>query len=194
MKFTRILIPAALVFAVGLVGCSPEEEPTEQQTQVVEEQPPVEETASEETAPEETEAAETAPAETEPAEPEETVPPAEADPADQAQALEDYVAAVQAQIPELIESFDGMYSEIMFEGFAPGTVQWTYVYSEAVDLAAANEHFESQVPEFQKFFDEQMLGELQRNGITESPAMTYRYLQPDKSEIWSRTFTSSEEG
>ena len=109
---------------------------------------------------------------------------------DQAAALDRYVAAVQEQMPALMDQFGGMYSEITAEAIAPDTIDYRYVFTEAVDAAAAGPTFDEQKPMLQTLCDETLFPEMESHGITESPKVKYTYLNPDGSEVWTNVFTS----
>ena len=106
-------------------------------------------------------------------------------------ALADYVegerAALQAMEPQLAE----MYSEITVEGIGPDTVSFNYVFVEAIDVAVASEQFDLAVDQLQDVCDTQVFPTMKSMGITESPKAMYTYVNPDGTQIWSKTFEPS---
>lgn len=106
-------------------------------------------------------------------------------------ALDTYVAAGQAQTAQVLETFDGMYSDFRIMGIYPGTVEYGYVYSEPVDPAAVVEYFESMIPTLQGACDAQLFPDMSNAGITIDPEVRYAYYNADGSYLWSHTFAPS---
>ena len=109
----------------------------------------------------------------------------------QGRALAELVEAERATIPAVMESAPGMYSDVAISAIPPGEVEYLYVYEEALDPAAAAEYFDSMVETFQSLCDEQIFPAMAEAGVTSERRVTYRYLNPDKSLLWEKTFEPS---
>lgn len=107
----------------------------------------------------------------------------------QHEALENYVAAAQSQLPQLLEAFDGMYAEIAIDYEYSETIVYDYLYARQVDPKAARKHFKTSVAQIQSACDSQVFPDMERAGIA-NPKARYTYFNADGSRIWSRTFSS----
>ena len=107
----------------------------------------------------------------------------------QHEALENYVAAAQSQLPQLLEAFDGMYAEIAIDYEYSETIVYDYLYARQVDRKAARKHFKASVAQIQSACDSQVFPDMERAGIA-NPKARYTYFNADGSRIWSRTFSS----
>ena len=107
----------------------------------------------------------------------------------QHEALENYVAAAQSQLPQLLEAFDGMYAEIAIDYEYSETIVYDYLYARQVDPKAARKHFKASVAQIQSACDSQVFPDMERAGIA-NPKARYTYFNADGSRIWSRTFSS----
>ena len=106
-------------------------------------------------------------------------------------ALDAYVAAAQSQIPALLDSFDGTYSQITISGEHPDLIEFRYVYAQPVDPAAATELFDGMLDSFQSTLDDQVFPDMERAGITGSQRARYTYVNTDGTTIWTHTFESA---
>lgn len=110
---------------------------------------------------------------------------------DQAAALDAYVTALQATVPQLMAQFDGTYSAITITGEQPSTVVYTYTYAQQLDGPATASALDGQVDQLQDVCDSAVFPEMEGQGITVDPQVRYVYLNADGSEIWSHTFARS---
>lgn len=108
--------------------------------------------------------------------------------AQQSEALDSYVASAQSQIPALVDTFDGTYSEMTISAVHPDTISYHYVYAEQVDAAAAVQYFEGMLQAFQSQLDSQVFPDIARAGIVPSQQAHYSYDNADGSPLWSHTF------
>jgi len=107
--------------------------------------------------------------------------------ADQAAALDAYLVALQGQVPALIDSFDGAYSDIRVWAEAPGTLGYDYVFAEQLDAAAAEQAFVTLSATLATACETVALPELQNAGITVDAHVAYTFYNADGSEIASHT-------
>lgn len=110
---------------------------------------------------------------------------------DQAAALDAYVTALQATVPQLMAQFDGTYSAITITGEQPSTVVYTYTYAQQLDGPATASALDGQVDQLQDVCDSAVFPEMEGQGITVDPQVRYVYLNADGAEIWSHTFAKS---
>ncbi|NKY38665.1 DUF4854 domain-containing protein [Cellulomonas septica] len=110
---------------------------------------------------------------------------------DQAAALDAYVTALQATVPQLMSQFDGTYSAITITGEQPSTVVYTYTYAEQLDAPATASALDGQVDQLQEVCDSAVFPEMEGQGITTDPQVRYVYVNADGAEIWSHTFAKS---
>ena len=165
---TRRLVPA-VALTLLLVGCSG--------TDTDEATPPVQEQTAEEQEPEDRPSKE---------------PVADDEVEEEALGggLDAFVEAERATIPAILDASAGMYSEIDIVGIQPDTVEYSYVYAEPIDAAAALEYFESMIDTIQELCEAQVFPAMERAGVTGSQKVRYTYYNPDGSELWSHLFES----
>ena len=161
--------------AVGLSGCASSED-----DQVVGEIPSASPTAEESAAPEPEKDTETEAA----AEPEVEAP-------SQREGLDAYVAAEQQALAQADEQLLAMYEDITVEAIDPGTVSFSYIFAEPLDIAVAAGQFDTTAADLQELCDTQVFPAMKSMGVTESPKVVYTYLNPDGAQIWSQTFEPS---
>ncbi|MCA0294552.1 MAG: DUF4854 domain-containing protein [Actinobacteria bacterium] len=113
-----------------------------------------------------------------------------ADDSPSAKALEKYVAAVQAQIPELMKSFGDTYTDFTITADAPSTIVYEYTFTNKVNKSAAAKQLDGMKGTYQSTLDDQVFPEMEKAGITD-PHARYTYLNPDGSKVWSHTFSKS---
>lgn len=101
--------------------------------------------------------------------------------------LEQAVAAAQSGIPQLKEQLAGTYSDITITASGSDTMVYTFTYQEAVDVAVATEALDGQAASLQQAVDEQVFPAMTKVGIA-APKVVYTYLNPDGTQVWSRTF------
>lgn len=167
--FRRIAVAAAATAVAGLVltGCSSKDD-------------------AEETT--------TAPAVTASAEPIVTEEPTEApEPADsgsQAEKLDAFVEEARAEVESQVDMFGDTYSDISLSAADGNTLVYTYTFTEAIDSAAAAESFDSMSDMLKSSAENMLIPALELAGITDNPQVTYTYLNPDGSVIWTATYSA----
>ncbi|WP_421735288.1 hypothetical protein [Cellulomonas sp.] len=120
-----------------------------------------------------------------------TADPAAAALEEQSEALDAYVAAMQSQLPALVDSFDGMYSDITITGVHPDLVEYQYVYAQQLDATTATSQFDGMIPTLQSACDSAVFPEMARAGVSTDPKIRYTYTNADGSTLWSHTFEPS---
>lgn len=105
--------------------------------------------------------------------------------------LKAYAARAERQVTSAFGSFNGMYSEIRIDPVYPNGIEFVYVLSEFVEVSAATTNYlNTTVPVLRTAFRTQVAPEMEALGVAR-PKVTYTYLNPDDSLIWTRTFTRS---
>jgi len=129
-------------------------------------------------------AAATAVAEAEPS------PAAVEQPDDQSGALEELVAEAQGSLQAIRDSSSGTYSAVELVAVPPSAVAYVFTYAAPTDPVGAGAYFDSMRPTLQGTADAQVFPAMTAVGI-QSPSVTYTYLNPDGSLVWSATFDPS---
>lgn len=155
--------------------------------------------AGEQSAPPATEAPAPSPSEeatTTPTE-EATIAPTEAPGAStesSAAALEAFVAVTreetEASLESMGEAFGDMFSDISIDAVPPHTLVYTYTYAMELDREATIEGLDASSDSLAAGADLVMQG-MAATGVTPEQAVTYTYLNPDGSELWTRTYNSN---
>jgi hypothetical protein len=161
----------AVLLAFALAGCAADSDPTGDATP---------------TASQSVDAPTDAPTDT-PQTPDAT--PAADDSDAQGAKLDKMIEATQPLIPDLVASFNGLYSDIAIEGEHPGTVVYTYVYAEQLDAKETAEGLDGMIPTLQSIVDSQVFPGMTQQGVTDQQQVIYAYVNADGAEIWSHTFT-----
>ena len=110
---------------------------------------------------------------------------------EESKALETYVEGERKTLPDIMAASSGAYSDIIVESEPPAGVVFTYTFTEQTDPAAATDYFESIVPDLQDSVDSAVFPAMESYGVTGDLSVTYVYLNPDGSEVWSKTLTQS---
>ncbi|WP_062380835.1 hypothetical protein [Demequina pelophila] len=106
-------------------------------------------------------------------------------------ALDAFVDAERASIPEILEGTPGTYAEVIVEARAPGSVDYTYVYAEAQDPELSQDYFDALVPTLQYLCDTHVFPRMADMGVQGVPEARYTYLNADGTELWSHSFSGS---
>lgn len=114
-----------------------------------------------------------------------------AEDSDQRAALEEYVAAAQAAIPQILESTPGVYSSAEINAIDSNILEFAYYYADPLDAAATAEGLDGVIPSLQAICDSAVFPEMIQNGITVDPQIRYTYYNADGSKIWEHTFSPS---
>ncbi|MFV0634331.1 hypothetical protein [Demequina sp.] len=168
---------SVLALAAFLAGCSSDPEVVE---------PTTDETGVEQTVePEVTDSA----APTDDAEPTNT---AEADSSGDvdpnASALEQYAQLERDALEQFADSLDALYADVTIETTPPASIEYIYTYSMELDPDAAVEGLESQGSALEELVNSVVFPAMEAQGVTGEKQVTYTYLNPDGSEIWSQTY------
>lgn len=113
-----------------------------------------------------------------------------ADPAAQSEALDEYLAAEQSQLPKLKSDYADTYSEITIEAEHPDLIVYTYTFSGEMDKAKTVKHFEDMLSEFETAAQDQIFPIMEEYGVTPTQRIRYTYLAPDGSVLWTHDFAS----
>jgi len=105
--------------------------------------------------------------------------------------IDTYAAALQAQIPSLLDTYSATYSDIRIASVKPATIEYAYVYLEQNDPTAVAAYFDGMVPTLQTLCDTQLFPEMANFGVTVDPKVRYTYYNPDGSLIWTHDFSPS---
>lgn len=124
-------------------------------------------------------------------EPTETAEPAEpADSGSQADKLDAFIEQARAEIEGQVDSFGGTYSDISLTAENGNTMVYTYTFAEPIDAALAAESFDSSSELLESTAQNMLIPALESIGVTDNPQVTYTYLNPDGSVIWSQTYAA----
>ena len=110
---------------------------------------------------------------------------------EQSAALDAYVAAMQPQLPALVASFGGTYSDIAITGVHPDLVEYAYVYARAARRQHRHQRVRRHDPALQSACDSAVFPEMARAGVSTDPKIRYAYDNADGSTLWSHTFEPS---
>jgi hypothetical protein len=167
--FRRIAVAAAATAVAGLIltGCSSKDD--------------AEETTS---APAVTTSAE-APVTEEP-----TEAPEPADSGSQAEKLDAFIEEARAEVESQVDMFGGTYSDISLSSANGNTLVYTYTFAEPIDAAVAAESFDSMSDMLKGPAENMLIPALEMAGVTDNPQVTYTYLNPDGSVIWTKTYSA----
>ena len=105
-------------------------------------------------------------------------------------ALDGYVALELKQRDQILDTFKDTYSDFTVQPQYPDTVLYTYTYLNELDPAAAGAALEEVASTMQDSADTIIFPAMEAAGVAD-PKVTFVYLNPDGSEIWSKTFEPS---
>lgn len=105
-------------------------------------------------------------------------------------ALDAYVAAEAAAIPQLMDIFGEVYSEIRIEAVEPHTVRYTYVYLSFIDPDEANAYFDSIEDQLTEQTRASVLPAMSTAGVRPDQAVEYVYVNSDGATLRTLTVTS----
>lgn len=167
--FRRIAVAAAATAVAGLIltGCSSKDDAEETTTA-----PAVTASAEEVVTEEPTEA------------------PEPAGSGSQAEILDAFVAEARAEVESQVDMFGGTYSDITLTAENGNTMVYTYTFTEAIDPALAADGFDSTSEMLKSAAQSLLIPSLQAVGVTDNPQVTYTYLNPDGSVIWTATYAA----
>jgi hypothetical protein len=110
---------------------------------------------------------------------------------DQQEALDAYLAALQAQIPSILETYKETYSDIRILSAPPSTIEYAYVYLQQGDPDAVAASLDAYIPTLQTLCDTRLFPEMEGAGITVDPKVRYTYYNADGTKIWTHVFERS---
>jgi hypothetical protein len=85
-------------------------------------------------------------------------------------------------------SFKKIYSSIDIQPVYPDGIKYVYVFKNTVDPTVGAKYLDKSVPVLKATFRTQVAPEMKRLGIAH-PSVTWRYVDPDGSLVWTRTFS-----
>lgn len=104
--------------------------------------------------------------------------------------LDAYVDSEASQIPDILEQFEGTYSDITIVGEQPDLIIFTYTFADALDPAVAVPALDDQMPQFEEAGTTIIFPAMEIYGVTPTQRMRFTYLNSDGSLLWSHDFTS----
>jgi len=108
---------------------------------------------------------------------------------DAAAALDAYVKLERDAIPQLVETYDGVYSNIAIDPIYPSGVRYDYTYVDELDADEASAYFEGQVEAFQSLLVDQVFPSMAATGVQGPMNAEYVFRNPDGSVLWSKAFS-----
>ena len=103
--------------------------------------------------------------------------------------LDAYVAnAKQGMKAAFGGSFKKVYSSIDIQPVYPDGIKYVYVFKNTVDPTVGAKYIDHTVPVLKTTFRTQVAPEMKKLGIAH-PTVTWRYVNPDGSLVWTRTFS-----
>lgn len=103
--------------------------------------------------------------------------------------LEKYVELEKEALPGLKEQTKKIYSDILIEAESPSTVHFKYIHLEQQDAKEFGAKLDESAAELQDTVTTKVAPAMRSLGVKD-PQVTYSYLNPDGTEIWSKTFKS----
>ncbi|SNS46449.1 hypothetical protein SAMN06309944_0370 [Micrococcales bacterium KH10] len=100
--------------------------------------------------------------------------------------LDSYIATVQEQSKDMLDSMGGIYSDIEIRAVHPSTMEYVYTYAQQVPTAESRDGLMQQSDSLQGICDSAVYSEMERFGISD-PSVKFTYLNADSSDIWSYT-------
>jgi hypothetical protein len=117
-------------------------------------------------------------------------PAADSTVAQQTAALEELVSQAQGTAATVLATTGDIYSDLDVVAVPPATMECDFTFSTPTDPAAADAYFRSVRPTLQGLADSQFIPSMRTAGIT-SPRVTFTFLNPDGSLVWTGTFDPS---
>jgi hypothetical protein len=103
--------------------------------------------------------------------------------------LDAYVAkAKQGMKAAFGGSFKKIYSSIDIQPVYPDGIKYVYVFKNTVDPTLGAKYIDHTAPVLKTTFRTQVAPEMRKLGIAH-PTVTWRYVNPDGSLVWTRTFS-----
>lgn len=112
-------------------------------------------------------------------------------PVDNWRAINNLVTAPRPVFKKMLATMPA-YSDGYVRAAGPSTFEYVYVYANQVDAAAAQPTFDSYAPTLQSTVDTTVGPSMRRAGIP-APKVTYTYLNPDGSLVWTHTFEETKQ-
>jgi hypothetical protein len=118
-------------------------------------------------------------------------PTRSAHPAPSADPLVQLVDSVRPVMASMLKS-QPTFSDAQVNALPPSTMEYRYVYAAAItaNLTDVEAYFDSMVPTLQTTVDTQVFPAMVKAGI-QAPRVTYTYVNPDGSVVWTHTFDPS---
>jgi hypothetical protein len=103
--------------------------------------------------------------------------------------LDKFAAQVERASKSMLGgSLKKLYSSFRIEPDPPSGLEYIYVFKQPVDVARARQAMKAQLPVLRASFRTQIAPGMKRHGFKD-PTATWTYLNPDGSEVFSRTFS-----
>lgn len=103
--------------------------------------------------------------------------------------LDAYVAnAEKGMTSALGSSVRKIYASIHIEAVYPDGIRYVYVFKNAVDPAVGAKVIGKSAPVLRATFRTEVAPEMRKLGIAH-PTVTWRYVNPDGSLVWTRTYS-----
>lgn len=101
--------------------------------------------------------------------------------------LRELATQAEVSVRRSYGNFGGAYSEVDVRPAPPSGLKFVYVFSHSVDPSTAAVSIAQALPTMRTAFRTLVAPQMESAGIA-YPQVTYLYLNPDKSPVWSRTF------
>jgi hypothetical protein len=103
--------------------------------------------------------------------------------------LDSYVASANRGLKAAFgSSLKKVYSSIDIQPVYPDGIRYVYVFKNTVDPTVGAKYIDHTVPVLKSTFSTQVAPEMKKLGIAH-PTVTWRYVNPDGSVVWTRTFS-----
>lgn len=122
--------------------------------------------------------------------PQATAEPSDVASGDQNAALDAYVALELEQADAVMEAYGDTYSDFAVEPQYPDTVLYTYTYADELDPEAAAAALDEVAATIKDGADSSIFPTMTQLGVVD-PKLTFVYLNPDGTVLWSKTFEPS---
>lgn len=104
--------------------------------------------------------------------------------------LKELATQAEVAVRRSYGEFGGAYTEVDVRPAPPSGLKVVYVFSHSVDPSTAAVSIAQALPTMRTVFRTLIAPQMESAGIA-YPRVTYLYLNPDRSPVWSRTFRTS---
>lgn len=106
------------------------------------------------------------------------------------EALDRYVEAERATIPQVLKENPGVYSDVAFDKEYPDMATFTYTYATAVDAEQTAVALDDMIPTIESFLTSTVFPAMEAYGVVPTQRVRFTYLNNDGSMVWSKDFAS----